>query len=261
VPAPIPTADAETVRRSAAAVLAGAGVDVATSKVVVRDGTLTADPVVDGRRTVGWQTSVTVGHDGSIEWANGWLGRSSGGVDYPMITAKQAYEQLQSQPLIRAMGCLQPLAPTRAATATPDSSGVGPAVEVFPCGGPSPEPTPVTAVEFGWTVLWLDGDAVDLAPAWLFTTGDANWPQPVTAIEPAYLPQPVSASPEDATGATDSGSGTDAGGGTGAGGGPVELATTGSVPPGKPTAGTPVAPSPNCAPTPSGSGTMVAACP
>lgn len=211
------TADDATVRKAAAAILAGANVQLEGARVSVQYGSISVDPLVRNLPTSGLQTSVSVDLDGNVQWANGWLGAVVEGDTYPLITAAQAFTQLQDQPQMGIMRCMPPDMPSDmespATTATnggivpPDKTAaskpgagasvsgdpglVDPAVDGYPCGNYTPEPVTVTGATFGLSTQWLVDNAVLLAPSWLFTMkGSEQWPMPVLAIDPSYLGLP-----------------------------------------------------------------------
>ena len=108
VPAPSepPVTDEATVRRAAAAILAGAGVALDGARISVQYGSITVNPLIAGLPTVGVETSVSVDLDGKVGWANGWLGASVDGDTYPVITAQQAFDKLKDQPRMYSMMCM-----------------------------------------------------------------------------------------------------------------------------------------------------------
>jgi hypothetical protein len=86
-PSGMPTeAEAERLGRD---LLGRLGVDLEAAEVRVEDGfvtwNVTAEPVVGGRPTVAYATSVGIGPNGRVRWANGWMGTPERGDRYPLI--------------------------------------------------------------------------------------------------------------------------------------------------------------------------------
>ena len=189
---PVPT-DAAT-RAAADPVLAAVGLDATAARVLpavsgygVR--TVTIDPVVDGRPTVGARTLVDVDHLGVLG-ALGVLSTPTVGDEYPIITAAAALDLLRSMP--------QPEIAIACAIGQ-KCPGIGPKV--------------VTGARLGLTMAY-DGSAPVLVPAWLFSIRGSDDPTPVIAVDPTYLadPEPVGGAggtavpPAPGTGGSGSGS-------------------------------------------------------
>jgi hypothetical protein len=159
-------------RAAAAPVLSTEG--LSNPIVAVSNGQVTADPVVDGARTVGEATSLSVAKDGTITAGSGWLDVAHSGSAYPLISAAAGLKELppRAEPMI---ACLAP-SPSHAS------------------GCPSlPRPV-ITHVELGLT---LNEDSIGplLVPAWLFTIGSDPEPTAVIAVQPRYLGTPIVAQP------------------------------------------------------------------
>jgi len=172
VPSPPPTPSDSVARAAASPVLSAEG--LTNPIVAVSYGQVTADPVVDGARTVGEATSLSVAKDGTITAGSGWLDVAHAGSAYPLTSAAAAFKELppRAEPMI---ACLAP-SPGHAS------------------GCPSlPRPV-ITHVEFGLT---LDEDSTGplLVPAWLFTIGSDPEPTPVIAVQSRYLGTPTVAQP------------------------------------------------------------------
>lgn len=104
-PAGLPTqAAAEQQGRK---LLAELGVDLSTATVRVDDGFsawyVSAAPTIGGLPVIGMDSSVSIGVDGVVEYANGWLGRPVRGDTYPLIGTSAAIEKLQEQPQPHAL--------------------------------------------------------------------------------------------------------------------------------------------------------------
>ncbi|MGZ4615932.1 MAG: hypothetical protein ACXV4A_10240 [Actinomycetes bacterium] len=150
-------------------VLAAVGIVASTARTVAGGDqvTVVADPEVGGHPTDGFTTDVTVA-GARIMSAGGWLGASTEGRTYPLVTARQAWETLIRTPLPEMLtACPQPLPP-----------GADPLV----CGGP----VTVTGARLGLS-LRHQGAAPLLVPAWLFQVRGSTRLLPVVAVQPSYL--------------------------------------------------------------------------
>jgi hypothetical protein len=162
----------DTVARSAAAPVLSA-VGLSDAVVSVSYGQVSADPVFDNLRTVGYATTLSVAHDGSLTAGFGWFPAAQRGISYPLITAAAALHQLPPRP--------EPMFACRI-------------VPGQPTGCPSFPPAAVTHVHLGLT-LTADGAGPMLVPAWLFTISNDPEPTPVIAVQPRYLGPPPAATP------------------------------------------------------------------
>ena len=151
--------------------------------------TLTVSPVVHSLPTEGIETRVDVDAHG-IRSATGWRGVPAEGTDYPLRTAKAAFDDLANgpRPMI-AQYCGPMPAPggpeSEAATTTPTP---------IPC--PTPTPVKVTGASIGLDLAWegTDGGSPLLVPAWFFTTEGSDthdYPLAVVAIDPRFLAGPT----------------------------------------------------------------------
>lgn len=182
-------ADEETVRRAAAPIVAAAGVNLDDAVVRVEWGTLWVDPTVDGLRTVGLNTSVTVDEAGTVTWANGWLGGVEGADDYPLISAQEAFDALGAQMVLPMIACDEGPEPRPMDPDLVGGDAVAGTEMVAPCG--PVEPIEVTGVEFGYSVQWVDEGSTILVPSWLFMTeGNEAYPMAQIAVEPKFLGLP-----------------------------------------------------------------------
>ena len=138
------------------------------------------DPTVLDLPTVGMRTVVDVDNDGVLG-AMGWLGTASLDRDYPLISAKTAFDRLASLP--------QPepaLARDCPVEVSPSATGDDP----VPCGSWTPTPAVVTGATLGLQ-MWWEGSAPILVPTWLFTV--TGWSDPLTmiAVQDSYLADPT----------------------------------------------------------------------
>lgn len=156
-------------RATAAAepLLAAVGLADASPQVTVSTGAtyVRVDPVIDGLRTTGVATSVTVTGD-SVSAAQGVLAGTARGPDYPIVSAKAAYASLSSLP--------QP----EIAISCPDHEDGAPLTGL--CARQV-----VTGAEVGLTLRSDDGKPV-LVPAWLFLTKDGP-PLTMIAVADRFL--------------------------------------------------------------------------
>ncbi|MCW2573469.1 MAG: hypothetical protein JWO88_3527 [Frankiales bacterium] len=167
MPSPLPPVDVLAARHAADVVLhdlgladADVSVEPAGDRAFVR-----ADPRVAGLPTSGYATQLEIDAEGKVVGGSGYLGRSSTGPSYPLVSAKAAFDALPEQPRLM-MAC----------PSTADC--------------PPPAPAKVTGAELGLQLTALADDEAALLPAWLFTVTD--WPAPLAqpAIEPRFLTLP-----------------------------------------------------------------------
>ena len=181
---------AEAALALATPVLAALGVPTEDARVEVGAPTswVSVDPSVGGLPTRGLTTSLEVSDDGVVG-GNGYVGTTTPGDAYPLISAQAAYDQLASQPMPEmAMLCPEP-APAG------DDVVVDPAVTLPACG--PIQPTVITGAELGLTMQY-EGVEPLLVPSWLFITADAAqnpWGPTVVAVDPAFIAEPVPAEP------------------------------------------------------------------
>jgi hypothetical protein len=184
-PADLPSkADAEVLGRK---VLAELGIDLGTAAVHVDDSitvwNVVADPVVGGLPTVGFTTSVGIGPNGVVQYANGWLGEPTGGDRYPLIGTAAGVQRLDDQQTQIMIG---------------RPSGELPCQGCDP-GSTEPRVVRVTGVRLGLQVFstFERGAAGYLVPTYLFSTDDGG-EIPVVAVADRYLgqqPAPVEEKP------------------------------------------------------------------
>lgn len=153
--------------------LADARVDVTRTAGPTR--TVTADPVVDGLPTHGWDTGLSVGPDGTVTSAHGRLVALAKGEVHHVMSATRAFGQL-SAPQLMHPGAL-------ACAAGGDAADSG-TPRTLPCVTPNPLRVDITGAEFGLT-LATGSPTPSLTPAWLFTA------HPHTGGTPYVIPQPA----------------------------------------------------------------------
>lgn len=167
--------------RTARDLLARAGLDLTGAAVRVTDGVsawyVSADPVVDGFPVVGMAWSVTVGPEGVIDGATGWLATPRRGDTYPLAGTAVGLERLRTH---RFFG-------------GPEIMALAPE-----CVDDCPRATRrVTGVRLGLLFAPVAGaDAAMLVPAYLFELDGGEF-VPVLAVADEFLPyQPEPVTPE-----------------------------------------------------------------
>jgi len=138
--------------------------------VVVYSGdpmsTVQGSPSIGGVQTSGWFTTAQVDGSGDIVTADGWLSDPDRDADYPVISAKDAFDKLQNQPRPELMLCAE----------RPDGK---PGCADMP-------PTEVTGATLG-AMLDQDNGKPVLVPAWLFTISGQDDPVAQIAVDPSFL--------------------------------------------------------------------------
>ncbi|MFH8572247.1 hypothetical protein [Streptomyces sp. NPDC017993] len=148
---------------------------------------VTANPVLGGLPTYGWQSDLQVGSDGQVVGGSGQLANPAKGADYPVLNADRTLDRLNSRDGRNKPGdCASP-------QTEKGRSGGG----VAPCE-PAPtraqKPADVTGATFGLSVQYVDGRQA-LVPSWLYKVrqpGASNGPDALStvahpAVDPAYL--------------------------------------------------------------------------
>ena len=178
VGAPVSAARARATAAPLLAVLGLTSARVDATHTAGTSRTVTADPVVGGLPTHGWDTGVSVGPDGRVSTAHGHLATLVKGETQRVVSAAQAFKELPGPRLMHpgARAC----AAGDAADTAPPGAGT------LPCAAPRPVSVDVTGAEFGLTLTYASG-APRLTPAWLFTA------TPHPAGPPYVLPQPATA--------------------------------------------------------------------
>ena len=172
-------------------------------------------PEVAGSTVLGLETQVALDEQGQIVDASGWLAKATPGATYPLISAKQAYDELRAQP--QPMMGLS-MAPCRI---VPGTSGCA----------PTPDRV-VTGATLGLTQSYNTDRGVLLVPAWLFQVRDQPTAMAVVAVGAAFLEEPNQPSPggKPTTGSQPG----SIGGGSGTNSGTENTAAPVQVPPARP---------------------------
>jgi hypothetical protein len=189
VPHPTTTPVPENVGRSIARpVLAAVGINPDAARVQTAGGQTSVifSPTVAGLGVLGLESSVSIDERGQIVDAAGWMASPRTGPTYPLISARQAYDQLLRQPqpmMALAMPC-RIVAGTRGCLPAPDRV--------------------VSGVTLGLMRASTTDQAILLVPAWLFHLRDEPTPMAIVAVDGAYLVDsgPI---PPDGNAATGSG--------------------------------------------------------
>ena len=180
IPVPEPAPVAENIaRRRARPVLEAVGVSPDQAKIETEGGqrSVVFSPEVGGATVLGLETRVSVDAQGQIVDAFGWLATPTADATYPLISARQGYDQLLQQPQpMTALGM-----PCRVVRGT-----VG-------CA-PTPDRV-VTGATLGLTQAYSTDRGILLVPAWLFHERGESAPLAVVAVQRAFLGQPEQPAP------------------------------------------------------------------
>ncbi|MFI1967799.1 hypothetical protein [Streptomyces cinnamoneus] len=144
--------------------------------------TVSAEPVLDTLPTYGWQTSLQVGADAQLTGGSGQLQMPRKATAYPMLTARQALDELNKGGGTGHAGI--------GGCATPAPLGDG---SEDPCKDKpgKPEPVEVEGAVFGLSAQSVAGRSA-LVPSWLFTARIPGTPKDgatVTVAQPAVDPK------------------------------------------------------------------------
>jgi hypothetical protein len=205
-------------RAAAAPVFSGLGLQGAEQvEVGAPTSYVSISPLVGGLLTQGLETSVEVDTKG-IRSAHGRLSMPAVGTDYPLRTAKQAFDDLRNRPQpMMAMPYCGPVGPNQpappvalpparesASTSSGGAAGQGIASPKIPSGSgipsasvggapvpacPTPKPQRVTGASIGLQLTY-EGSGIGsalLVPAWFFTVEGWTSPTAVIAVDPAFL--------------------------------------------------------------------------
>ncbi|WP_240003529.1 hypothetical protein [Streptomyces cinnamoneus] len=153
--------------------------------------TVSAEPVLDTLPTYGWQTSLQVGADAQLTGGSGQLQMPRKATAYPMLTARQALDELNKGGGTGHAGI--------GGCATPAPLGDG---SEDPCKDKpgKPEPVEVEGAVFGLSAQSVAGRSA-LVPSWLFTARIPGTPKDgatVTVAQPAVDPKFIEHHPSPA---------------------------------------------------------------
>ena len=175
-PPPPPGPDDATTRAAAQQLLAAVG--VAGTQRVEPGGPgvsiLSVAPSMGSLPTQGIDVTIGVDNQG-IRSATGYLQSPTKGDNYPLRSARSAFDDLAQlpRPMI-AMYC----------GPAPSAGSPG------PVSCPTPEPTRVIGATLGLLLRW-DGVGNLLVPAWFFSTEGSTVPVAIVAVDPAFIDSPV----------------------------------------------------------------------
>jgi hypothetical protein len=189
---PVPVAE-KVARRLARPVLEAVGVNPDAARVDTEGGqqSVVLVPKVGGSTVIGLETRVSVDEQGQVVDASGWLATPTAAAAYPLISARQGYDQLLQQPQpMMALGM-----PCRI---VPGTQGCAPIPDRV-----------VTGATLGLTQAYGTDRGILLVPAWLFHVRGQSTPVAVVAVQRSFLGQPEQPAP---------GGGPVTGGGSGSGG-------------------------------------------
>jgi hypothetical protein len=183
--APVPLAEPQPVQENVARnvarpVLQAVGIHPDAARITTAGGrrSVIFSPEVAGSTVLGLETQVAVDEQGQIVDASGWLAKATSGATYPLISARQGYDQLRQQP--QPMIGLS-MAPCRI---VPGTSGCA----------PTPDRV-VTGATLGLTQSYSTDRGVLLVPAWLFQVRGEDTSLAVVAVQRAFLGVPEQPSP------------------------------------------------------------------
>ncbi len=175
---PIPVAE-NVARHLARPVLEAVGVNPDAARVDTEGGqqSLVLIPKVGGSTVIGLETRVSVDEQGQVVDASGWLATPAAAAAYPLISARQGYDQLLQQPQpMMALGM-----PCRI---VPGTQGCAPIPDRV-----------VTGATLGLTQAFGTDRGILLVPAWLFQMRGQSTPVAVVAVQRSFLGQPDQPAP------------------------------------------------------------------
>ncbi|MFE1769083.1 hypothetical protein ACWDBF_30605 [Streptomyces angustmyceticus] len=152
---------------------------------------VSANPVLGGLPTYGWQSDLQVGSDGQVVGGSGQLANPVKGADYPVLGADGTLDRLNS------VGDHKPADCPSLPGAKGGKDGKGKGGGIAPCE-PAPTkaqpPSEVTGAVFGLSVQYVDGGQA-LVPSWLYRVrepGAGSGPDGTStvahpAVNPKYL--------------------------------------------------------------------------
>lgn len=155
---------------------------------------VTADPVLGGLPTYGWQSDLQVGSDSQVVGGNGQLATPVKGAVYPVMSADKTLERLNARDgQQRPGGCASP-GTGKDAKGTAGPGGGAPIAPCEPSPSKGQQPAEVTGAVFGLAVQYVKGGQA-LVPSWLFRVeqpgagdgADAASTVAHPAVQPQYL--------------------------------------------------------------------------
>ncbi|MEU5212348.1 hypothetical protein [Streptomyces sp. NPDC020742] len=147
---------------------------------------VSADPVLGGLPTYGWQSDLQVGSDGQVVGGSGQLAHPAKGAVYPVLNADKTLDRLNAGDGRKPADC--PSAPGK-------DGGKGSIAPCEPAPNKPQKPAEVTGAVFGLAVQYVDGGQA-LVPSWLYRVrqpGAGSGPDTAgttvahPAVDPKYL--------------------------------------------------------------------------
>ncbi|MEU9119206.1 hypothetical protein AB0C96_04990 [Streptomyces sp. NPDC048506] len=148
---------------------------------------VTANPVLGGLPTYGWQSDLQVGSDGQVVGGSGQLAQPVKGAVYPVLSADQTLDRLNSGGGRTPAGC-----PSTPGQDGKKDSGKGGIARCEPDPTRAQKPAEVTGAVFGLAVQYVDGGQA-LVPSWLYQVRQPGTGPDLTttiahpAVNPKYL--------------------------------------------------------------------------
>jgi hypothetical protein len=165
-------------------VFVAVGVNPDAAKVVTEGGqrSLVFSADLAGSTVLGLDTRVSLDEQGKIVDASGWLAKPVASAAYPLISARQAYDQLlrQPQPMMALDMPCRVVAGVQGCAPIPDRV--------------------VTGATLGLAQAYTTDRGILLVPAWLFSVRGQSVPVSVVAVQRAFLGEPAQPSVGDQTG-------------------------------------------------------------
>ncbi|MFI0899455.1 hypothetical protein [Streptomyces sp. NPDC020983] len=153
------------------------GAEVDASRTAGASRTVTADPVVGGLPTSGWETGFSVAMDGHLVSAHGHLARLVAGGPQQVTGARRAFDELPEPQAVHPGGSACRSEPVT------DAGAAGTACPATP-GAPG-VPVDVSGARFGLSPQFLPGGGQALVPSWLFTATAEGSHTPYVIARPA----------------------------------------------------------------------------
>ncbi|MER0246025.1 hypothetical protein AAHZ94_29445 [Streptomyces sp. HSW2009] len=180
-----------------------AAVDASRTYGAVR--AVTADPVIDGLPSYGWQTTLEIGANGQVDGANGFLADLTASDPYPVVGAEQALRALNAGSGQHGKadigGCKTAKDPDVVVSEESTDKTSAPERHKAPCepaAGKQPVVQEVQKATFGLGMRFTEGRQV-LVPSWIFTVraadakdGESDTVVTQPAVDPKYLVAPTS---------------------------------------------------------------------
>lgn len=153
------------------------GAEIDASRTAGASRTVTANPVVGGLPTSGWETAFSVAQDARLVSAHGHLARFTAGERKAVVSARRAFEELPARRMMHpgGSGCRSGAmtdagAASSVCTAAPGVGGVT---------------VDVSGARFGLSPDFAAGGGPALVPSWLFTAAPEGSSTSYVLAQPA----------------------------------------------------------------------------